>query len=420
MRFNENLTTIVAADLEQSVVPALMGDPGIGKSSFVEALAASMSTRAFILPCNQLAAKEDLTGARLVPYERTDGTQAYKQVFYPHAVVQEAVDYATTHTSEHPILFLDEINRANSDVTSAILTLVTLRRMGQTDLPTNLRLVVAGNDTGNVSPLDEASLSRFAVYHVSPDATTLVQILGDACNPYVKAVLLDHPETVFARSTVALAAVDGSDDSDATASVADLWDAGNDMSQITTPRTIENVSRWLNRIDDTQLSQWLSTQVPVSNGNPATLLDEIIEAHVGATDFATFLVARIAQGLSSPANAATAAVSAPCPPVWNGLHAAAGTSISALTGVIDQTPGNQRSAALLYALTQHDKESTTLVENLIQMSDPSDITDDQLQLLVRLAGAQGLNEANVRIVLDATASCPAAARMSGLLSIYFG
>lgn len=174
MKFNETLSEIVKQDLEMGIVPALMGEPGIGKSSFVDGLAYSMGTRAFVLPCNQLADKADLTGARLVP--TADG-KSYTQVFYPHHVIQEAIDYALTNPREWPILFLDEINRTTSDVTSGALTLVTLRRMGHIELPENVRLIVAGNDKGNVTTLDEASLSRFAIFHVEPDATTLMSVL---------------------------------------------------------------------------------------------------------------------------------------------------------------------------------------------------------------------------------------------------
>jgi len=81
MKFNNTLLEAVQYDLQVGVVPALMGEPGIGKSSFVAALAHKMSTRSFTLACNQLADKADLTGARLVPYTQSDGTESYTQVF---------------------------------------------------------------------------------------------------------------------------------------------------------------------------------------------------------------------------------------------------------------------------------------------------------------------------------------------------
>src|SRR5690606_36536525 len=114
------------------------------KSSFVEDLAKAMDTKAFVLACNQLADKADLTGGRLVPYETAGGETSYKQVFYPHQVIQDAIDYALANPREWPILFLDEINRSTSDVTSAALSLPTLRQIGSISLPKNLRLMIAG------------------------------------------------------------------------------------------------------------------------------------------------------------------------------------------------------------------------------------------------------------------------------------
>ena len=148
MKFNSILTNFVSKDLSVGKVPMLLGEPGIGKSSWTEALAASMQTKCFTLAVNQLADKADLTGARLVP-TGTDGN--YKQVFYPHEVIMDAVEYANDHPRETPILFLDEINRTTADVTSAALSIPTMRRIGSIKLPANLRVMIAGNDKGNIT-----------------------------------------------------------------------------------------------------------------------------------------------------------------------------------------------------------------------------------------------------------------------------
>ena len=42
MKFNSMLTNFVAKDLNAGKIPMLLGEPGIGKSSWTEALAASM------------------------------------------------------------------------------------------------------------------------------------------------------------------------------------------------------------------------------------------------------------------------------------------------------------------------------------------------------------------------------------------
>ena len=137
----------IIANLRAGLTPALLGEPGIGKTAFLENLANELSTKVFVLSVNQLAAKEDLTGARLVPLSNK---QDYEQKFYPHQVINQAINYAIKHSTETPILFMDEFNRTESDVTSALFTMITERKIGNKSLPDNLRLCVAGNDSGNV------------------------------------------------------------------------------------------------------------------------------------------------------------------------------------------------------------------------------------------------------------------------------
>src|SRR5699024_7763864 len=148
--------------------PALLGEPGIGKSALIEDLAREFKTKVFTLPVNQLADRADLTGVRMTQSAQGD----WGQSFFPHETIMSAIRYAEDNPDEHPILFLDEFNRASSDITSAILSFQTLRRIGTIEFPDNLRLIVAGNDKGNVTALDKASITRFAVYRVKPDIET--------------------------------------------------------------------------------------------------------------------------------------------------------------------------------------------------------------------------------------------------------
>ena len=123
MKFAD-LDKLVARDIKHNNVPMLVGEPGIGKSSWVEGLANTLGTRCFCLAINQLADKADLTGCRLVPTGKKNkkGEDDYCQVFYPHTIIRQAIDYAEGHPDETPILFLDEINRTTPDVTSEALS----------------------------------------------------------------------------------------------------------------------------------------------------------------------------------------------------------------------------------------------------------------------------------------------------------
>lgn len=395
MKFNETLTEIVRIDLEIGSVPALMGEPGIGKSSFVEGLALAMDTKAFVLPCNQLADKADLTGARLVP---TDDGKSWNQVFYPHSVVQQAIEYARLNPREWPILFFDEINRTTPDVTSAVLTMITLRQLGKELLPENLRIIVAGNDKGNVVALDDASVSRFSIYHVEPEAQTLIGILGAELNPYVKAILVRFPHLVFEKGAPTAILIDGTDDDDdsAKASYSDLLDSGEEMLQLTTPRTIHSMSRWLNAVDQPKLQEYLQTQL-ITDGRETTMLNEIIEAHIGNTEFATHLVAEIATGINAGAATQIQALTAPKPNCFASLKKA--LTVTDLEDLISDLTDHEKSGSLLYALYEH-VDNKVIIEQLAGQT-PA-LEGDHNRRLVQLAAASMLDDKNVEALFGTT------------------
>ncbi|MFE7118669.1 AAA family ATPase [Streptomyces sp. NPDC057654] len=396
MKFNDTLTTLIKQSLEVGATPALMGEPGIGKSSFVESLAYSMGTLAFTLPCNQLADKADLTGARLVPYTKDDGTQNHKQVFYPHQVIQECIDYAEKNPREWPILFLDEINRTTSDVTSGALTLITLRRMGYVELPKNVRIIVAGNDKGAVTSLDEASLSRFTIFHVEPDAATLMSVLGDNLNPWVKTVLTTYPALIFQKSTPVAIVADGQDDDgDDNVTMADLFDGGEEMNQLTTPRTIDNVSKWLNVTDPQQLAQYLATPVQIGD-RETSQLNEAIEAYVGDTMFTTQLVATIAQDLASNAGSVQQnRVNVPKPNCYQSLKTA--TTVTDMAAIIGTLTNNEKSGSLLYALKESE-DNKRLIEQLTPAI--TQIEGDHTRTLIEMAASQQIDRQNLEVFME--------------------
>lgn len=414
MKFNDALLESVKADLEVGLIPALMGDPGIGKSSFAKWLARSTNTKAFIVACNLLASKEDLTGARLMPYTKSDGSQGYRQEFFPHATIQAAIDYARENPRENPILLLDEINRTTADVTSGTLGMATDRVLGNEEFPPNLRMIVAGNDKGNVIALDEASISRFSIYHVEPEAGTLLSVLGDQINPWVKSVLVKHPHLVFERSKPEVFAVDGSDDDDdstTTASFSDLMDTGEEMRQITTPRTIEGASKFLNALPQDKLQEWLSTPAMIGD-RQTTLLNEILEGKLGDTDFTTFLVAEIADSLASgQSNTTITQLAAPKPSCFDDLKGA--PSIDALEALIGTLSEHEKSGALLYALYER-ADNRRLIEHLAQAT--ASLEADHNRLMIQLASQSLLDAGNVDALTQSTAPVADSARM--LLSAF--
>lgn len=413
MKFNETFTEILRLDLESGIVPFLAGEPGIGKSSIVKSMAAAMNSRVFVVMCNQMADKGDLTGARLMP--TSDGS-SYEQRFFPHHKVKAAVDYAIANPRDTVILMLDEINRTTPDVTSAALTISTERELGDVVLPDNLKVVVAGNDKGNVTSLDEASLSRFAVYHVEPDANTLIAHLGDSLNPWVKAVLAKQPHLVFAKSTPSTFATEGKDDDDddstTTATFADLSDAGEEMLQLTTPRTIEHASKWLNAIDRAKLQELVQTQVKSAvDEREMTLLQEVLEAKLGNTGFTTLLVSEVIDALSSGTVSATPSMSVPKPNCFK-LLKEAGT-ISALDDLVSTLTDTEKSASLLYAMYER-ADNAMVIAQLAASTTAFDNAHNRK--LIELASHGMLDDSNVEAFYAANTTLSAATQ--GLISVF--
>lgn len=360
MLFNEMLVNTTIKLLDANRVPALMGEPGIGKSSFVEDVARRTNTRCFTLPCNLLADKADLTGARLVLDEKTG---IWSQKFFPHDTISQAINYAKDNPNEQPILFLDEINRTTSDVTSGTLTLVTLRRIGNEDLPKNLRIIVAGNDKGNVTALDDASVSRFAIINVAPDASTLIEVLDKNLHTWVKTVLEKHPETVFVKNTSEQAVADGQDDDDddnATVSVFDLFDGTEEIRPFATPRTIDGVSQYLGVLSFEEVASLMATPSTTRDGRHVSYLQEVIEGMTGNTSFTTLLMGVISDELSKGSTGNNNAQRVVKPRIYSELKEAAKTSVDAVNQVVATMTDNDASGCFVFAMYEREDNAVII------------------------------------------------------------
>lgn len=408
MKFDQVLMNFVRKDLDRNLIPMLLGEPGIGKSSWLSNLANLMHTKCFVLPCNQLADKADLTGARLVPVTDDKGqTVSYKQVFYPHAIIHDAIAYATEHPRETPILFLDELNRTTPDVTSEALSIPTMRAIGSIELPANLRVVIAGNDKGNVTSLDEASISRFVLYHVAPDVNTFLG-LDPELNPFVRSVLEKHPETIFCKHVETIVANNDDADDDEMV-IEDIIDDGEDMNQITTPRTLSALSRWLNTFNNQELLAAMN-DVRLIDGMQVSVLQEAIEGHVGNTDFTKYLLAEIASGVTTTNNQAQV-IQLTKPPVYDAFKAC--PDRTALNDFIGNMSDSERSATLAYLLYEREDNSVFIQAIAPACGNPNP-TD--VQNINDLSKVNGLDAENVHVLLGTNTSI--ATLLSMLLSNY--
>lgn len=393
MKFNDVLTNFVAKDLRRGKIPMLLGEPGIGKSSWTEALAASMQTKCFTLAVNQLADKADLTGARLVP---TGNDSNYKQVFYPHEVIMDAVEYANANPRETPILFLDEINRTTADVTSAALSIPTMRRIGSVKLPVNLKVMIAGNDKGNITSLDEASVSRFVLYRTEPDTQTFIDIADDL-NPYVKNVLQKNPTLIFCKSVNAVINAqnnnsdDDNEDTNSALLIDDIISDGEGMRQITTPRTIISLSDWLNEFDKNELIQLMSTPAFVEGMNTNVLMEGIV-GHAGYTNFAICVEDEIRTNVNTLS--ATASSKAPKAPACYAVLKNQ-PDMDALSAYVNGLNDQQLSASIVYAIYEKIDNRAILLE---LVKNATKIDPNDMAMLMNMVASEDYDKQNWEVV----------------------
>ena len=318
----------------------------------------------------------------------------YKQVFYPHEVIMDAVEYANANPRETPILFLDEINRTTSDVTSAALSIPTMRRIGSVKLPTNLKVMIAGNDKGNVTSLDEASISRFVLYRVEPDCQTFLG-LSDSLNPYIANVLKKNPAFIFCKSidvTVTGKKDDDGNDIEETFSIDDIIADGEGMSQITTPRTINALSDWLNEFDNAEIIQLMATPVKIE-GMDSNVFMEGIVGHAGYTNFSICVEDEIRNNLNT-VSSHTASKTPKAPGCYMQLKQQ--PDMNTLQSYVASLNNAELSASIVYALYEKVDNKTILIElaRVANKLEPNDMA-----MLMNLIASEDYDKENYDVVI---------------------
>lgn len=388
MKFDDFFKTIVETDLKWGNIPMLLGGPGIGKSSWVKWFAGEIGTKSFSLACNQLGDKADLTGARLLPVLDKDGNETgdWEQKFFPHQTISRAIRYALENKSETPILFLDEINRTTADITSALLSLATDRTIGNVELPDNLRIMIAGNDKGNVTMLDTASISRFVLYYMKPCLETFLK-WNPNLNIFVKNTVVKNPELIYEDRPVATQSEDSDEEFD-----INMLDDADQMLQITTPRTIAYMSDFLNEIPQDVLISSLTL-----SDDGVSAIEELITGHVGKTNFAMLLTQEIVQNVmtvNTNQNAPTLVVAKP--KCFDELKAV--PTVKDLEEKLMDLSVREQSMVLAYAL-QDTADHSNLLNVLSTVMTEIDI--DAKKKIMTLSANDQIDEDNLRAFMVA-------------------
>lgn len=376
LEMNADFREILAIEVESvadktPICPFILGEPGIGKSSIIRAMCKEHDWHFFEVLCNQLGDRSDLTGCRSVKVtEKVNNvdTEIWKQVFFPHQAIQDAITCAKNNPDDTVVLFLDEINRTGSDITSAILSFTTARTIGTYTFPDNIRFIVAGNDKGNITALDSASISRFAQFKLKPSASTYMSI-EENLNAYIEQVLKANPNFIFGKSVgIVTSEVKGDDDGDTTfqSEYEAFDDAAEGFQQITTPRTISGLNAFLNACDMKKLSYFVGqVSKDPDTGEDTTLLNTIIYGHVGNTQFANAIINAIMTDVHSGMNQNANTVKRPQKPaIYSSIMKCKDrqTRDTMIQGLDDTV----KSQIIMYACYEKGKNNKDLIQAICQ------------------------------------------------------
>lgn len=340
MLLNNAGIKILESDMKNgNLIPFLLGAPGIGKSSIVKSICDTNGWGFHEMLCNQIAMQADLTGCRTVSYTAADGSEQFKQVFFPHAVVQEAIEDAKANPGKTIVLFLDEVNRTTAAVTSALLTFITARTIGTEKLPENIKLIAAGNDDGNVITLDQASISRFILRHCEPDATVFLGL--GKIHPVIEELLKTQPALIYQIRNVTT----DEDDEEIYATEE------NEFQQIATPRTIMGLNKAL--LDNSAL---------VMNMDENSL-KEYISGFTGDTLFTEAVVTAIMANKFKLVNPQT--VAAPTRPAVIDQLMNVG-KLTDIQDIANNMSDDDRSATILYMLYDTTTNYTNYIGELLR------------------------------------------------------
>lgn len=365
MLLNQNAIKIIESDMQNNnLIPFLLGAPGIGKSSIVKAICERNGWGFHEMLCNQIAMQADLTGCRTVTYKDANGEDQAKQVFFPHAVVKEAIEEALEFPNKTIVLFLDEVNRTTAAVTSALLTFITARKIGTEMLPANIKLIAAGNDDGNVISLDMASTTRFILRKCQPDAATFLTL--GKIHPIIEDLLKTQPALIYQERNVQ---VDENNEQI-------FSDDENEFQQIATPRTIMGLNKAL--LDNSQLVMGMGEED----------LKEYVTGFTGDTLFTEAVVASVMANkfkLASPSR-----VEAPVRPACIDQF----INVSKLTDIQQIAAGmtdEERSAAILYMVYDTTANYTDYMKEVVRTYGKNMLVDGGQQKMTTIVNSGEYN-----------------------------
>lgn len=180
MKFSEVKESILSTAMA-GYVPFIRGLHGIGKSDMMKSIADEISVKKGVdVTFHQVDVSHikegELTGMPITGKDSDTGCMVNTYTLYNlfNEVIKESEEGFT------PVIFFDEINRADRVVFNELMPIILNKRVQETVLPENTVILAAGNpediskyngatDDYSVLPMDPALKDRFFIYELDVD-----------------------------------------------------------------------------------------------------------------------------------------------------------------------------------------------------------------------------------------------------------
>jgi len=182
---------LMKMELEVGNPLLVIGEPGIGKTAILEALAEREGWAYYDFRLSQIN-PEDFLGLPAPSKEKNAAITLYREEWYE---MQDRIA-----KGEKVLLVLEEINRARQEIQNTALSLINERRLGKLNFKSdNFMIAATGNlgmeDGTNVEEWDRAVRTRFITIHLEPTLENWIGAWADVnIEPEILGFLRKYPE----------------------------------------------------------------------------------------------------------------------------------------------------------------------------------------------------------------------------------
>lgn len=147
---------LVSISLKSNVVPLLVGERGIGKTSIARQIADELNMN-FISIEGTLLKEGEIGGLPTTQKVKRNSKEELVVVYAKHNILNTILEWHEQDPNKEILLFIDELNRAEFTVQQELLNLILNREVNGTKLPDTVKILCAINPTSEYEEFKDAS-----------------------------------------------------------------------------------------------------------------------------------------------------------------------------------------------------------------------------------------------------------------------